>query len=212
MSSIGVTSGVFDAFRASPTSSWPSITGPTGSLDAQGHARRRPRRPQPRDDLPDRDWIRPRSWPRRWETADGLLDLAVLNEGSHDISIFLNNGKGGFITMPRVDAGNNPTGLAVADVNGDGIPDLLVSNANGDLLILIGKGDGAFQPYQRADLTVSLAVGDLTGNGQTGLRAQQHVARPAFGPVLPQASSLSFLQGRAERASRWPRGPSRSPI
>ena len=35
-------------------------------------------------------------------TRDGLTDLVVLNQGSQDISIFLNNGKGGFITMPRV--------------------------------------------------------------------------------------------------------------
>ena len=69
-------------------------------------------------------------------TGDGLTDLVVLNQGSDDISIFLNDGKGGFIAMPRVDAGNDPTGLAVRDVNGDGIPDLLVSNAQGDLLII----------------------------------------------------------------------------
>ena len=61
-------------------------------------------------------------------TGNGLLDLVVLNEGSQDISIFLNDGKGGFITMPRVDAGDHPTGIAVHDMNGDGVPDLLVSN------------------------------------------------------------------------------------
>ncbi len=55
-------------------------------------------------------------------TRDGLDDLIVLNQGSDDISIFLNNGQGGFITMPPVDAGNDPTGLAVKDVNGDGFP------------------------------------------------------------------------------------------
>ncbi len=55
-------------------------------------------------------------------TNNGLLDLVVLNEGSDDISIFLNNGHGGFIAMPRVDAGDNPTSLAVSDVTGDGCP------------------------------------------------------------------------------------------
>ena len=43
-------------------------------------------------------------------------------------------------------AGPDPTGMTVADVNGDGKPDLLVGNAYGDLLVLLGNGDGTFQP------------------------------------------------------------------
>jgi hypothetical protein len=101
--------------------------------------------------------------------GDGHLDVAVLNEGSADISIFLGDGSGGF-AAPReqpmpLDAGNLPTGLSVADVNGDGILDLVVSNEFGDVLTLFGNGDGTFQPFQRLDRNISLAVADLNGNG-----------------------------------------------
>jgi hypothetical protein len=99
-------------------------------------------------------------------THDGNLDLAILNEGSQDISIFLGDGHGHFTPKGTVSAGNAPTGLALADVNGDGIPDLLVGNQFGDVLVLLGNGDGTFQPYQRTDGHMALAIADLKGNGQ----------------------------------------------
>ncbi len=128
-------------------------------------------------------------------TKDGLTDLVVLNQGSQDISIFLNDGKGGFITMPTVDAGNDPRGIAVRDVNGDGIPDLLVSNGQGDLLIIIGDGDGTFQPYERADQTVSLAVGDFSKGGQPDFVLSDTSIDQLS---IDYGETQSFVQGRSQ--------------
>ncbi len=63
-------------------------------------------------------------------------------------------------------SGNLPNGLAVADVNGDGRLDLLVGNVFGDVLTLLGNGDGTFQPYQRVNRNIALAVADLNGDGR----------------------------------------------
>ena len=82
------------------------------------------------------------------------------------MTILLGDGQGGFLPPVTYDAGPEPTGLTVADVNGDGMPDLLIGNAYGDLLILQGNGDGTFRPYRKADQAVALAVADLTGNGK----------------------------------------------
>ena len=70
----------------------------------------------------------------------------------------------GFLPPTEINVGFEPNGLTVADLNGDGIPDLLVSNPLGDVLVLIGNGDGTFQPVQNLDQQVSLAVYDQSGS------------------------------------------------
>jgi hypothetical protein len=79
-------------------------------------------------------------------TADGELDLAVLNTADHTIWVYTQDSSGRLTHTFSADAGTTPTGLSVADINQDGIPDLLVGNTFGDLLVLLGKGDGTFQP------------------------------------------------------------------
>ena len=109
---------------------------------------------------------------------DGVSDLAVL--GSDGLTISLGDAKGGFdkaktktyFDMPKTktyDVGPDPTGLTIADVNGDGIPDLLVGNGNGDVLVLLGDGQGDFTPYHKVDHQIALAVASSGANGQEAI-------------------------------------------
>ena len=96
-------------------------------------------------------------------TGNGVPDLAVLT--ADGVSIYLGDGKGGFSSPVTYNAGTDPTGLTVADLLGNGKLDLLVGNDYGDVLILVGNGDGTFRPFEPVKQAIALAVADLTGNG-----------------------------------------------
>jgi hypothetical protein len=117
--------------------------------------------------------------------GDGKLDLVVTNtNGSNTIGVLLGNGDGTF--QPAVtysSGGGTPWSVAVADVNGDGKPDVLVANecaanscSEGSVGVLLGNGDGTFRPavmYSSGGPNffnpVSIAVADLNGDGKLDL-------------------------------------------
>ncbi len=98
-------------------------------------------------------------------TGNGIPDLAVLT--TTGVSVYLGNGQGGFSKPLTYNVGPDSSGLTIADINRDGISDLLVGNSYGDVLVLLGNGDGTFQPYHEANQSIELAVADLTGNGSS---------------------------------------------
>ena len=110
--------------------------------------------------------------------GDGIADIAV-GEAGESAKVLLGNGDGTFqLSFTYQGAFHiNPTALAVGDFNGDGKPDLVVEDGgNGLLSILLGNGDGTFQPpaslysipSSAAGLS-SVAVGDFNGDGKADL-------------------------------------------
>jgi hypothetical protein len=86
--------------------------------------------------------------------GDGKPDVAIVNSASApadgSATIYLNDGTGALTLVGQSpDVGLKPTGVAAADLDGDGKDDLVVTNNNGfssTVSILISNGDGTFKP------------------------------------------------------------------
>ncbi len=65
-------------------------------------------------------------------------------------------------------AGGGPQSVAVADLDGDSVPDLVTANERSDdVSVLLGNGDGSFQAavsFAAGDLPLSVASADLDGD------------------------------------------------
>ena len=115
---------------------------------------------------------------------------------------------------PRIQAAEfteGPKGIATADFNGDGKPDLAVGNLDGTITVLINAGGGRFAPpvHLRTgahELRAVLAA-DLNGDGKPDLAA----ASPMDGKLLVYFNPGSGNFGAATPLSGWCDSNCRSP-
>jgi hypothetical protein len=147
--------------------------------------------------------------------GDGKLDLAVANVASISVSVLLNTTAPGATTpsfSPRQDftTGFSPTSIAAGNLNGDGQPDLVVANSGSDNVSVLvnatdpGAGTPSFatkQDFDTGNSPVSVAVGDLNGDGKLDLAVANVDADTVSvllnGPTIVTAASLSIQQGSA---------------
>ncbi len=125
---------------------------------------------------------------------DGHQDLVVTIEKGM-LQLFRGDGTGKLTPAGTIPAEAAPERPAIADLNGDGIPDLAVLNNDANsFLALLGKGDGTFTRAARLEVCnspTSLASGDFDGDGAIDL---------AFA-CLPEPD-LHVLLNR-DKATRW---------
>lgn len=102
---------------------------------------------------------------------DGKLDLVVAEQTStNSLGILLGDGHGGFTTKTNYALGAGATTIAIGDLNGDGIPDLVVGTAGSkNVMVMLGNGDGTFGSpvsFPVANYVEAVAIADINGDGQ----------------------------------------------
>ncbi|MCI0707642.1 MAG: FG-GAP-like repeat-containing protein [Ignavibacteriae bacterium] len=130
---------------------------------------------------------------------DGSLDIVISNASSNTVSYFRNVSSGGsvaFNAKTDVSTGNEPYGLSVGEMNGDGKLDLIVINsADATVSVFQNIGSGSFSLAPAATFTtgnspVAVAVADLDGDSRFDLAT-----------VNSTADSVSILRSRIDQFS-----------
>jgi sugar lactone lactonase YvrE len=142
---------------------------------------------------------------------DGIPDIAtVCGSGGAPFQIFLGKGDGTFSLAGSINlATQDPTAIAAADFNSDGNLDLIISNGNNygtnqnpAFELLIGNGDGTFQPVAVNTLVGNIgaiSVADFNGDGKPDIIAQTNALSVFL--VQPTQTATATASGVA------PNGP-----
>jgi VCBS repeat protein len=106
--------------------------------------------------------------------GDGKPDLVYLTQAQGTIAVRLGNGDGTF--QPEIDTFVGGTSSSifvflVADLNGDGKPDVLLDDGSVGLFVLLGDGSGHFTVLapNLSIVVESAVIGDFNGDGKLDL-------------------------------------------
>lgn len=141
---------------------------------------------------------------------DGKADLIVSNAAESDLSVFMGKGDGTFLTSTVAYAigGAPSTRPVLADFNGDGDLDVVLSDNQSSVVLAQGYGDGTFQAVQDTNIVVpagtsnsggaiSIASADFNGDGVADFVVGQSSTAPGLGLVVFLGKSGGLSTGVA---------------
>src|SRR5690606_10400705 len=115
--------------------------------------------------------------------GDGMPDIAASNQGGDHISVFRNRGSaGGPISLDAAlnfAVGDQPMGISIGDINGDGKADLVVANyRSNDISVLRNASSGTtlnflddIKRITAGSSTRDVVISDVDGDGKPDITA-----------------------------------------
>lgn len=154
--------------------------------------------------------------------GDGLPDLIVTNADSGTIAVLLNttsiaSGTLAFASARTFAAGIAPVAVAAADINGDGLPDVVAANGSSNTLsVLLNAADigaGTFELATRKTFVTgaaprAVAAADVNGDGKVDVivaNAGSDDVSVLLNTTAPGAPAPAFDAGRSFSAGNGPR-------
>ncbi len=125
---------------------------------------------------------------------DATPDIVTANYDGGTVSVLLGRGDGTFSSPATLATGDSPSAMAVGAFTHSGNLDLLTANlgsgTSGSVSVLLGNGDGTFQPavnYAVGRDPVAVAVGDFNNDGNLDIATANN-----------NTSTVSVLLGRGD--------------
>jgi hypothetical protein len=145
---------------------------------------------------------------------DGTPDLLITNPYRATVYVALGNGNGTFTLVPNEFEGvsflNGVQTADMADIDADGVNDLVAVGGRSNLYVRVGNGDGTFREggnFGTGEGPTGLAFGDFNGNGRPDVAVNNadsnnvsiminRTRRRAIPPIpLGDDSTVSVLPG-----------------
>ena len=155
------------------------------------------------------------NYPAEWISVgdfnhDGIPDMAMISQSddgeTNNVFILLGNGDGTFRTVLGPSIPGDASSIAVADLNGDGIEDMAISNpGENNVAIFLGKGDGTFVTGQVAPAgngPNAVVAGDFRGHGVTDIAVANFTEGTVW--LLLGNGDGTFRHGATETAGSGP--------
>ena len=152
--------------------------------------------------------------------GDGKPDLVSANSPSNNVSVVRNTSTPGnisFAAKVNFATGGTPSSVAIGDVDGDGKPDLVVTNSAAGVntvSVLRNTSTASISFAAKVDFTTgaiprSVAIGDLDGDGKPDLAIANNATSPASTTIsvlrntsttsISFAAKVDFTAGTAPR-------------